>query len=255
MFIGKLLLDAVFDPLLCLDKIMDGLLLSGIVDESRLSPRCSLWKYLSPSQSVLKWIQLSVSQAQWQVCRMMRKLCARRFSVTLFQACFKNGSHYCLQAFSLSFSLRTNHLLHFKSSCWHSTLDLHTELFFTTWNMNWVLRSVVCDSPGSRESLVGAAWEAEGRRSRDSPARGKTTCCDCQGSACVSALFLLFGPCPFPVAEAVRALQVLGRAVERSGNAAGNVPSGVFSWMPFAWVQCCRVWALDPWNSSQKPKN
>lgn len=33
MFIGKLLLGAVFDPLLCLDKIKDGLLWSGVVDE------------------------------------------------------------------------------------------------------------------------------------------------------------------------------------------------------------------------------
>lgn len=35
MFIGKLLLGAVFDPLPCLDKIKDGLLLWGIVDESK----------------------------------------------------------------------------------------------------------------------------------------------------------------------------------------------------------------------------
>lgn len=77
MFIGKLLLGAVFDPLPCLDKIMDGLLLSGMVDESN-SPDSGLdapCGSTSVQVCVLKWIQLCVSQAQWQVCRMMRKLC------------------------------------------------------------------------------------------------------------------------------------------------------------------------------------
>lgn len=186
-------------------------------------------------------------------------ICARGFSVSHSQI-LKIALTVVHQAFPPRVSLWEQiTFCTFKSSCWHSVLDLHPELFSTASILSWVLRSVVFDSPGGRGSLVGAAlgaaWEAEGRRSRDSPARGKTSCCDCQGSAGGSALYLLFVPGPFPVSEGVRALQVLVRAVGRSGNAAGSDLSGMFSRKPFALVQCCRMWVLDPRCSSQKPQN
>lgn len=46
--------------------------------------------------------------------------------------------------------------------------------------------------------------------------RGKASCCDCQDSAGVSALDLLFVPGPFPVSGRVRALQSSGEEWECS---------------------------------------
>lgn len=84
--------------LIRLDKIMDGLLLSGMVDESKspdsgLDAPCgstSVQVSVFWSGSSCVWAKHSGRSAGWW------GNCARGFSVTHSQACFKNYSHYSL---------------------------------------------------------------------------------------------------------------------------------------------------------------
>lgn len=258
MFIGKLLLGAVFDLLPCLDKIMDGLLWSGIVDEWN-GPDSAL-DTPGGSASLQVSVFWSGSSCLWAKHRGRsagcwgNSLCWRIFCLSFPN--FKNCSHYCPSGLFPRVSLWEQiTFCTFKSSCWYSMLDWHTEFFFTTSILSWVLRSVMRDSPGSRGSLVGAALGAAWKQKEG---EAEIHLWEAKRAAVIARTVLVSQHWICCLSRALS--QSLGgsepsRAVGRSGNAAGNVPSGMFSRKIFPLVQCCRMWVLDPRCSSQKPPN
>lgn len=103
MFIGKLR-GAVFDPLPCLDKIMDGLLSSGITAQTQswmLLVEVPLSKFVCSEVDPAVWEPSTVAGLQHDE----EALCAWGFFVSHSQAfkCFKNCSHYCLSGLFAEF--------------------------------------------------------------------------------------------------------------------------------------------------------
>lgn len=112
MFIGKLC-GAVFDPLPCLDKIMDGLLSSGITAQApswMLLVEVPLSKFVCSEVDPAVWEPNTVAGLQHDE----EALCAWDFLSLIPKPLnvLKIALTTVCQAFLLSFSLRTNPLLH-----------------------------------------------------------------------------------------------------------------------------------------------